>query len=90
MKTMKAARMHKVGSAMQLEDIPIPEPRGQDVLVRVRRAESSRTSTTSSPTGRPGFPNSRCRLCRIFGLDPAGEIAVGSRCMTGRSATAST
>jgi len=36
MTTMIAARVHKYGEPMQLDRIPIPEPRSTDVLVEVK------------------------------------------------------
>ncbi len=81
MKTMKAARMHTVGGEMQLEDIPIPEPRGNDVLVRVRSCgivPNLHNILSNWPTWFPERPLPP--LPAIFGLDPAGEIAgVGSQ-----------
>ena len=35
MAMMKAARLHKVGETMKIEQLPIPEPGQNDVLVRV-------------------------------------------------------
>jgi alcohol dehydrogenase len=78
---MKAARMHDVGSAMRIEDVPLPTLNSNDVLVRVRSCgivpnlgNVLRLWTTWFPE-RPLPP-----LPAIFGLDPAGEIAaVGSQ-----------
>ncbi len=80
-KTMKAARMHDVGSPMQIEEVPVPEVRSNDVLVKVHSCgivpnlgNVLKNWTTWFPE-RPLPP-----LPAIFGLDPAGEIvAVGSQ-----------
>ena len=75
-KTMKAARMHAVGGAMLIEDLPVPTPRSNDVLVRVKACgivpnlgNILKNWTTWFPE-RPLPP-----LPAIFGLDPVGEIA---------------
>ncbi len=80
-KTMKAARMHDVGSPMKIEEVPVPEVRSNDVLVKVHSCgivpnlgNVLKNWTTWFPE-RPLPP-----LPAIFGLDPAGEIvAVGSQ-----------
>jgi alcohol dehydrogenase len=78
MTTMVAARLHKYGEPMQLDRIPIPEPRPTDVLVEVKlcgivpnlaRVVSNFFGTqTPQPKGMPPLPT-------IFGLDPVGVIA---------------
>jgi D-arabinose 1-dehydrogenase-like Zn-dependent alcohol dehydrogenase len=78
---MRAARMHKVGAPMVIEDLDVPSPRSHDVLVRVRSCgivpnlgNILKNWTTWFPE-RPLPP-----LPAIFGLDPAGEIvAVGEQ-----------
>tara|TARA_A100001391_G_scaffold205462_1_gene207085 strand:+ start:271470 stop:272612 length:1143 start_codon:yes stop_codon:yes gene_type:complete len=80
-KTMKAARMHDVGSPMKIEEVPVPEVRSNDVLVKVHSCgivpnlgNVLKNWTTWFPE-RPLPP-----LPAIFGLDPAGEVvAVGSQ-----------
>lgn len=79
--TMTVARMHDVGSPMQIEQVPVPPIRPTDVLVRVRACgivpnlgNVLRHWTSWFPE-RPLPP-----LPAIFGLDPVGEIAaVGSQ-----------
>lgn len=75
-KTMKAARMHSVGGAMVIDELPMPVPRSHDVLVRVKccgivpnLGNILKNWTTWFPE-RPLPP-----LPAIFGLDPVGEIA---------------
>ena len=84
MKTMKAARMHTIGAAMQIEDIPRPDPGPNDVLVRVRSCgivPNLANILSNWPTWFPERPLPP--LPAIFGLDPAGEIvAVGSQVFT--------
>ena len=78
---MTVARMHEVGTAMVIEQIPTPAPRSTDVLVRVRSCgivpnlgNILKNWTTWFPE-RPLPP-----LPAIFGLDPAGEVvAVGEQ-----------
>jgi D-arabinose 1-dehydrogenase-like Zn-dependent alcohol dehydrogenase len=80
-KKMKAARMHKVGGPMVIEELDTPTPRSHDVLVRVHACgivpnlgNILKNWTTWFPE-RPLPP-----LPAIFGLDPAGEIvAVGEQ-----------
>lgn len=80
-KTMKVARMHDVGSPMKIEEVPVPELRSNDVLVRVKSCgivpnlgNVLKNWTTWFPE-RPLPP-----LPAVFGLDPVGEIAaVGSQ-----------
>lgn len=78
---MTVARMHAVGEPMRIEQVPVPQPRAHDVLVRVHAcgivpnlANILKNWTTWFPE-RPLPP-----LPAVFGLDPAGEIvAVGSQ-----------
>lgn len=79
--TMKIARMHEVGGPLLIEELPVPQPRPDDVLVRVRACGIvpnlgnvlARWPTWYPELPLPPFPAS-------FGLDPAGEIAaVGGR-----------
>lgn len=80
-KVMKAARMHKVGGPMVIEELETPKPRSHDVLVRVHACgivpnlgNILKNWTTWFPE-RPLPP-----LPAIFGLDPVGEIvAVGEQ-----------
>jgi alcohol dehydrogenase len=80
-KKMKAARMHEVGGPMLIEELEVPSPRSNDVLVRVRTCgivpnlgNILKNWTTWFPE-RPLPP-----LPAIFGLDPVGEIVeVGSQ-----------
>ncbi|GAA0761596.1 alcohol dehydrogenase catalytic domain-containing protein [Ideonella azotifigens] len=73
--------MHMVGCPMELEDIPVPTPGPQDVLVRVRSCgivPNLANILSNWPTWFPERPLPP--LPAIFGLDPAGEIAaVGSQ-----------
>jgi len=74
---MIAARVHKYGEPMQLDRIPVPEPRSTDVLVEVKacgivpnlaRVVSNFFGTAPDPKALPPLP-------AIFGLDPTGGIA---------------
>jgi D-arabinose 1-dehydrogenase-like Zn-dependent alcohol dehydrogenase len=77
MATMIAARVHQYGEPMQLDRIPIPEPRSTDVLVEVKacgivpnlaRVVSNFFGSAPDPKAMPPLP-------AIFGLDPTGVIA---------------
>jgi alcohol dehydrogenase len=80
-KMMTAARLHKVGGEMMIEQLEAPTARAHDVVVRVRSCgivpnlgNILKNWTTWFPE-RPLPP-----LPAIFGLDPAGEIvAVGEQ-----------
>jgi alcohol dehydrogenase len=80
MKTMKAARLHKVGEPMKIETLPVPDPGSNDVLVRVRACgivPNLHNILTNWQTWFPELPLPP--LPAIFGLDPAGEVVtVGS------------
>lgn len=80
MKLMKAARLHSVGSPMQIDQIPIPEPASNDVQVRVRSCGIVPNLGNVLANWGVWFPDLPLPpLPAIFGLDPAGEIsAVGS------------
>jgi D-arabinose 1-dehydrogenase-like Zn-dependent alcohol dehydrogenase len=74
-KKMKAARMHKIGGPMLIEELDVPDVRPNDVLVRVKACgivpnlgNILKNWTTWFPE-RPLPP-----LPAIFGLDPTGEI----------------
>ena len=80
-KTMRAARLHKVGEPLRIEEIPIPEPRPADVLVAVKACgvvPNLKNVLTKWPEWFPYLPLPR--LPAIFGLDAAGVVAaVGSQ-----------
>jgi threonine dehydrogenase-like Zn-dependent dehydrogenase len=74
-KTMKAARMHAVGAAMIIEDLELPRPRANDVLVRVRSCGIVPNLGNILKHWTTWFPERPLpSLPAIFGLDPAGEI----------------
>lgn len=80
MSTMKAARMHEVGGPLQIDEVPIPEAKGNDVLVRVHSCGIVPNLGNVLANWTTWFPHLPLPpLPAIFGLDPAGEItAVGS------------
>jgi D-arabinose 1-dehydrogenase-like Zn-dependent alcohol dehydrogenase len=75
--TMIAARVHKYGEPMQLDRIPIPEPRSTDVLVEVKACgivpNLARVVANFFGTQAPD-PKAMPPLPAIFGLDPVGVI----------------
>jgi alcohol dehydrogenase len=81
MKTMRAARLHKIGEPLLIEEIPVPEPRPSDVLVAVKACGVVPNLTnvlTKWPEWFPYLPLPK--LPAIFGLDPAGVVTeVGSQ-----------
>lgn len=84
MTMMKAARLHQVGEAMQIETLPIPEPGSNDVLVRVHACGIVPNLGNILANWTTWFPELPLPpLPAVFGLDPAGEIVkVGSHVHT--------
>jgi alcohol dehydrogenase len=80
MKTMLAARMHRVGGKMELEQVPLPEPGPVDVRVKVHACNIVPNLGNILKNWTTWFPqNPLPHLPAIFGLDPAGTVdAVGS------------
>ncbi|WP_068636768.1 alcohol dehydrogenase catalytic domain-containing protein [Thauera butanivorans] len=76
MEMMRAARLHEIGGAFQIDEVPLPVPGKHDVLVRVEACgiiPNLRNVVTSFPTWYPFLPLPE--LPAIFGLDAAGRIA---------------
>ena len=80
MSMMTAARLYEVAAPMKLEQIPVPKPGDNDVLVRVHACgivPNLGNVLANWPAWFPALPLPP--LPATFGLDPAGEIvAVGS------------
>ncbi|WP_211091359.1 alcohol dehydrogenase catalytic domain-containing protein [Pseudothauera rhizosphaerae] len=80
MTSMRAARLHEIGGKFSIDEMPIPEPREHDVLVKVEACgliPNLRNVVTHFPTWYPFLPLPA--LPAIFGLDAAGTVAaVGS------------
>jgi alcohol dehydrogenase len=80
MKTMRAARLHKVGQPFQVDEIPVPEPRPNDVLVKVQACgvvPNLHNVVAYYPEWFPFLPLPK--LPAIYGLDAAGIVeSVGS------------
>lgn len=77
MTTMKAARVHEWGGpeVVQIEDIPIPEPNSDEILVRVRAAGVNPVDWKT----REGYRKAALSLPTTLGRDISGEVvAVGS------------
>lgn len=81
MKKMRAARLHKVGEPFQVDEIPVPEPRPTDVLVRVKACgvvPNLHNVVAHYPEWFPFLPLPK--LPAIYGLDAAGVVEqVGSQ-----------
>ena len=76
MATMLAARLHKVGEPMRLEQVPVPEPRPTDVLVAVKACGVVPNLINVLTHWQTWFPELPLpKLPAIFGLDVAGVIA---------------
>jgi len=76
MRTMLAARLHKIGEPMRLEELPVPKPRPTDVLVQVKACgivPNLGNVLTHWQTWFPELPLPK--LPAIFGLDVAGVVA---------------
>lgn len=83
---MRAARLHKAGTPLVVEEVHVPVPADEDILIRVRSCgvvPNLANVLTIWPQVLPNYPLPP--LPAIFGLDPAGEVVrVGSR-VTGLS-----
>jgi threonine dehydrogenase-like Zn-dependent dehydrogenase len=77
---MRAARLHKVGEPMRLEDVAVPVPGPKDVLVAVHAVNIVPNLANILDNWTSWFPmNPLPTLPAIFGLDPAGVVEeVGS------------
>jgi hypothetical protein len=84
---MKAIRIHKFGStaeALQYEEIPIPEPRSNQLLIKVEAASLNRADLALTkgtyriaPEELPEFKNSR--LASESWHTPAREVTQSTR-----------
>jgi D-arabinose 1-dehydrogenase-like Zn-dependent alcohol dehydrogenase len=76
MKTMLAARLHELGAAMRLEQLPVPEPGDGDVLVEIKACGIVPNLRNVLRMWSSWFPYDPLpKLPAIFGLDAAGVIA---------------
>lgn len=78
--TMRAARLHEVGTPFRIDRIPVPQPGPRDVQVRVQACgvvPNLRNVITSYTTKHPTLPARR--LPAAYGLDATGVVTqVGS------------
>jgi D-arabinose 1-dehydrogenase-like Zn-dependent alcohol dehydrogenase len=73
--TMLAARLHEIGKPMQLEQVPIPTPRPNDVVVQVKACNVVPNLKNVLATYAEWFPYLPLpHLPAIFGLDSAGVV----------------
>ena len=70
---MRAARFYRAGEGLQLDDVPIPQPRGDEVLVRIRAAGVCHTDVHIRSGGIPLVPGIALPL--TLGHENAGEVA---------------
>lgn len=76
MRTMRAARLYKVGSPMVIEQIPVPQPRPTDVLIAVKACGIVPNLGNVLANWQRWFPELPLpELPAIFGLDAAGVVA---------------
>ena len=76
MTTMLAAKLHKIGEPMRLEQVPVPTPRPTDVLVAVKACGVVPNLINVLTHWQTWFPELPLpKLPAIFGLDVAGVIA---------------
>lgn len=75
MKMMAAARLYDPSEPFRVDRVPIPEPAGNDVLIRVRACgvPPNLNNVIRYAETLPALPLPE--LPAIYGLDPAGEIA---------------
>ena len=78
---MRAARFYEPGQALRIEAIPIPEPRGDEVLVRVRAAGVCHTDVHIRSGEIPLMPGIELPL--TLGHETAGEVAAVGPNVTG-------
>lgn len=86
MKTMRAARLHSVGQPFQVDNLPVPTPGDDEVLVRVRACgvvPNLENVIYRYSEWYPFLPLPK--LPAIYGLDPAGEIVGLGRHVDGLS-----
>jgi alcohol dehydrogenase len=79
---MRAARLHEPGKLFRIDEIPVPEPRPDDVVVAVRACglvPNMRNIVAAR------YWHVLPRLPAIFGLDSAGEVAALGANVTGFS-----
>ncbi|MGV0771883.1 alcohol dehydrogenase catalytic domain-containing protein [Mycobacterium syngnathidarum] len=78
--TMLAARLHAINEPMQIETLPIPQPRATDVLVEVKACNIVPNLGNVLATYAEWFPYLPLpKLPAVFGLDASGVVtAVGS------------
>jgi NADPH:quinone reductase-like Zn-dependent oxidoreductase len=76
MNMMRAARLHEIGGSFSIDEIPIPTPGRQEVLVKVEACgliPNLRNVVTHFPSWYPFLPLPA--LPATFGLDSAGTVA---------------
>jgi len=70
---MRAVRFYEPGQELRIEDVPVPEPRGREILVRVRAAGVCHTDIHIRNGQIPLLPSIELPL--ILGHENAGEVA---------------
>jgi D-arabinose 1-dehydrogenase-like Zn-dependent alcohol dehydrogenase len=74
--TMRAARLHKVGAAFEIDEVPIPVPRPTDVLIKIKACNvvpNLHNVITHYAKWFPYLPLPE--LPAIYGLDATGMVA---------------
>ena len=89
MTTMLAAKLHRIGEPMRLEQVPVPTPRPTDVLVAVKACGVVPNLINVLTYWQTWFPELPLpKLPAIFGLDVASPQSA-IRCKTSAKATGS-
>jgi len=80
MASMKAARVHAWGGSevVQIEDIPVPEPKQDEILIRVRAASVNPVDWVTVQ----GYLKSFMSLPVALGSDAAGEVVTVGKSVT--------
>jgi len=78
---MRVARLHKIDGPMVVEELPVPDPRGTDVLVKVEACNMVPNLRNVLATYDKWFPFLPLpKLPAVFGLDSTGVVtAVGDQ-----------
>lgn len=86
MQDMLAARLHEIGGSMQLDRVPVPEPRPTDVVVEVKACNIVPNLKNVLATYAEWFPYLPLpELPAIFGLDTSGVVSQVGDQVTGVS-----
>ena len=75
-KTMKAAVVHKFGTPLTVEDVPVPRPESGQILVRIAASGVCHTDLHAAEgdwPAKPSLPLIRSRRCGVCSCGGAGR-----------------